>query len=62
MSSVEVLVRTYKSDGTFYKGGWTDIRTLWVKGYHRVVLGLVTNGKCRITNEKTGSIVEFIEV
>lgn len=58
----EVMVRTYAPDGTFYKGGWTNIDTLWLKGYQRAAIGLALEGKCRLTNNVTGTIIEFIEV
>lgn len=56
----EVMVRTYRVDGTFYRSGWTSLYRLWQRGYLIPMVSLQYDGRARlVTHEGT---LEFIMV
>ena len=61
MINGEVLVRTYRKDGTFYRGGWSSLFILWDRGYKDLLIGLQRNGKASRVVNGVG-IVEMILV
>ena len=54
----EVMVRTYRADGTFYKSGWTSLLTLWDRGYLIPMVSLQYDGRARlVTHEGTVELI-----
>ena len=60
MINGEVMVRTYRADGTFYRDGWSSLFRLWDGGYLIPMVSLQCDGKATMVIE-SGS-VEFILV
>lgn len=55
MINGSVMVRTYTTEGKFYKGGWTTLFTLWDRGYLIPMVSLQHEGKATMVGQQ-GSV------